>query len=313
MFKWSRLLDPKGIGQAIYKIVEENAALLLSMTGHGQGLAHQDQLQVLTEVRSVNNRFLKVNVNSDLSADLQSQVEEKVRKVLSRGSVSIRIKIDDRRSSELYQLNIPAILAYQKQLEEASETQVPLESILQLPGVVNESSLTDRSEEIWPVIEESVDQALQKLSEMRVREGEAMQADMKANCQAISEELAQIKEMAPEMSEAYSKRLTDRINGLLEKFDVKVQPSDVIREVGVFAERVDISEEVVRLQCHLTQFDEIVAIKDSNGRKLDFLIQEMLRETNTIGSKANHAKIATHVVEIKTLIERLREMVQNVE
>lgn len=287
--------------------------MLLSMTGHGQGLAHQDQLQVLTEVRSVNNRFLKININSDLSADMQSRVEEKVRKVLSRGSVSVRIKVDDRGSSELYQLNIDAILAYQKQLESASGSSVSLDAILQLPGVVNECSLADRSEELWPVIEQSVDQALQKLSEMRVREGEAMQADMKSNCGAITDELSEIQKMAPEMSEAYSKRLTDRINGLLEKFDVKVQPSDVIREVGVFAERVDISEEVVRLQSHLAQFDEIVADKDSNGRKLDFLIQEMLRETNTIGSKASHARIATHVVEIKTLIERLREMVQNIE
>ena len=267
----------------------------------------------LPKVRSVNNRFLKININSDLNTDMQSRVEEKVRKVLSRGSVSVRIKVDDRRSSELYQLNIDAILAYQKQLESASGATVPLEAVLQLPGVVNESNLADRSEELWPIIEQSVDQALQKLSEMRIREGDAMQTDMKSNCVAITEELAQIQQMAPEMSEAYSKRLTDRINSLLEKFDVKVQPSDVIREVGVFAERVDISEEVVRLQCHLTQFDEIVADKDSNGRKLDFLIQEMLRETNTIGSKASHAKIATHVVEIKTLIERLREMVQNVE
>lgn len=287
--------------------------MLLSMTGHGQGLAHLGQLQVLTEVRSVNNRFLKININSDLDSELQARVEERVRKLLARGSVSVRIKVDDRRNSELYQLNIDAILAYQKQLEEASGGPVPLEAVLQLPGVVNESSLADRSDELWPVIEESVEQALKKLSEMRVREGDAMQSDMKSNCVAIREELARIESMAPEMSEAYSKRLTDRINGLLDKFDLKVQPGDVIREVGIFSERADISEEVVRLQCHLTQFDEIVEDKNSNGRKLDFLIQEMLRETNTIGSKANHAKIATHVVEIKTLIERLREMVQNVE
>jgi uncharacterized protein (TIGR00255 family) len=283
------------------------------MTGHGQGLTHQDQLQVLTEVRSVNNRFLKININSDLDAELQSRVEEKVRKALARGSVSVRIKVDDRRNTELYQLNMPAILAYREQLGNHTDSTVPIESLLTLPGVVNENSFANRGEEWWPVVEQSVDEALTKLTEMRNREGKAMQEDMKSNCQLITSELAEIEKMAPEMSESFSKRLTDRINGLLEKFDVNVQPSDVIREVGIFAERADISEEVVRLQSHLVQFDEIIAAKTSNGRKLDFLIQEMLRETNTIGSKASHAKISTHVVEIKTLIERLREMVQNVE
>ena len=287
--------------------------MLLSMTGHGQGLTHQDQLQVLTEVRSVNNRFLKININSDLDAELQSRVEEKVRKALARGSVSVRIKVDDRRNTELYQLNMPAILAYREQLGNHTDSTVPIESLLTLPGVVNENSFANRGEEWWPVVEQSVDEALTKLTEMRNREGKAMQEDMKSNCQLITSELAEIEKMAPEMSESFSKRLTDRINGLLEKFDVNVQPSDVIREVGIFAERADISEEVVRLQSHLVQFDEIIAAKTSNGRKLDFLIQEMLRETNTIGSKASHAKISTHVVEIKTLIERLREMVQNVE
>lgn len=287
--------------------------MLLSMTGHGQGLTNEGQLQVLTEVRSVNNRFLKININSDLDAELQSRVEEKVRKALARGSVSVRIRIDDRRVSQNCSINIDAVQSYRQQLESLQEGPVSLDSILSLPGVVEDRSQGSHGEEIWPVVQVSVDEALAKLSEMRQREGEAMQNDMKANCTIIQSELEKIQQLAPEMVESYSKRLMDRIKSLLEKFDINAQPADVIREVGVFAERADISEEVVRLSSHLVQFDEIVAANQSNGRKLDFLIQEMLRETNTIGSKANHAKIATHVVEIKTLIERLREMVQNVE
>lgn len=283
------------------------------MTGHGQGLTNEGQLQVLTEVRSVNNRFLKININSDLDAELQSRVEEKVRKALARGSVSVRIRIDDRRVSQNCSINIDAVQSYRQQLESLQEGPVSLDSILSLPGVVEDRSQGSHGEEIWPVVQVSVDEALAKLSEMRQREGEAMQNDMKANCTIIQSELEKIQQLAPEMVESYSKRLMDRIKSLLEKFDINAQPADVIREVGVFAERADISEEVVRLSSHLVQFDEIVAANQSNGRKLDFLIQEMLRETNTIGSKANHAKIATHVVEIKTLIERLREMVQNVE
>ena len=122
-----------------------------------------------------------------------------------------------------------------------------------------------------------------------------------------------ITKRAPEVVQAYEKRLRERLSQLLAEFDVQAQPQDVVREVGVYAERADISEEIVRLQSHLEQFDSIISDDESAGRKLEFLIQEMFRETNTIGSKANDSEIARYVVEIKSVIERLREMVQNVE
>ena len=122
-----------------------------------------------------------------------------------------------------------------------------------------------------------------------------------------------MEKLAPGVVEAYGKKMTDRINGMLEKFNVSITPADIVREVGIFAERCDISEEVVRLQNHLGQFNSVVEEPQSNGKKLEFLVQEMLRETNTIGSKANDSDIARHVVEMKTAIERIREMVQNVE
>jgi len=134
-----------------------------------------------------------------------------------------------------------------------------------------------------------------------------------ANCEVIATELDRIEERAPLVVEAYRKRLTERLNKLLEEYEVSIEATDVVREVGIFADRGDISEEIVRLRSHLRQFDAIAASEESNGRKLEFLIQEILRETNTIGSKANDAEIAGHVVEIKTAIERMREMIQNVE
>jgi uncharacterized protein (TIGR00255 family) len=125
--------------------------------------------------------------------------------------------------------------------------------------------------------------------------------------------LAEVRKRAPQVATAYQARLTERMNRLLENFEVTVTTADVVREVGLFAERSDISEEVVRLESHLVQFQTIMNSNESAGRKLDFLVQEMFRETNTIGSKANDAEITQFVVEIKTAIERLREMVQNVE
>ena len=140
-----------------------------------------------------------------------------------------------------------------------------------------------------------------------------MSKDMLENCQTIDTQLSAIQKLAPRMVDAYVKKMTDRINGMLEKFEVSITASDIVKEVGVFAERCDISEEVVRLGNHVSQFNKVTALPESNGKKLEFLVQEMLRETNTIGSKSNDTDIANHVVEIKTAIERIREMVQNVE
>jgi uncharacterized protein (TIGR00255 family) len=148
---------------------------------------------------------------------------------------------------------------------------------------------------------------------MRQEEGAAMAADLTANARAIAAELSAVERRAPQVVEAYRARLLDRLKGLLADLGVQIQPADVVREVGIFAERSDISEEIVRLKSHLEQFATVMAERDSQGRKLDFVIQEMFRETNTIGSKANDAEIARHVIEMKTAIERMREMIQNVE
>lgn len=285
------------------------------MTGHGEGLQQNDQAQVNVEVRAVNNRFLKLNVFSDLSAKRQTELETMVKSHLNRGSVSVRVRCHIEKSPQDYRLNKALISSYWLQLSEIADGSQPvnLESILQLPGVVEDSSSGDKVEELWPLIKQAATDALLQLNEMRHQEGDAMKQDMLSNCQKIVGELTSVEELAPRVVEAYGKKMTDRINGMLEKFNVSITAADIVREVGVFAERCDISEEVVRLQNHLQQFNTVVEEPQSNGKKLEFLVQEMLRETNTIGSKANDSDIARHVVEMKTAIERIREMVQNVE
>jgi uncharacterized protein (TIGR00255 family) len=285
------------------------------MTGHGEGLQQNDQTQVNVEVRAVNNRFLKLNVFSDLSAKRQAELEAMVKSSLNRGSVSLRVRCHFEKSAQDYRLNKELISSYWLQLSEVADGSQPvnLESILQLPGVVEDSSSDDKAEELWPLIKQATTDALEQLNQMRRQEGDAMKQDMLANCQKITNELADVEKLAPTVVEAYGKKMTDRINGMLEKLNVSITPSDIVREVGVFAERCDISEEIVRLQNHLKQFNSVVQEPQSNGKKLEFLVQEMLRETNTIGSKANDSDIARHVVEMKTAIERIREMVQNVE
>lgn len=284
-----------------------------SMTGHGQASVEQDQFRVAVEIRTVNNRFLKTSINTDLGTELESRVEQQLKATLRRGSVSVRIKTENLQSGQRARLNSDVIQSYWTQLSEIAggSQSINVESLLTLPGVIEDADTTD-DEELWPVVKKTLEEALHSLVEMRGTEGEAMKVDMVSNIGTIETELTSIEKLAPTVSEAYSKRLTDRINKLLEKFEVTVTASDVIKEVGVFADRTDVSEETVRLATHLEQF-RLVIQEPTPGKKLDFLVQEMLRETNTIGSKANNSDIAKHVVEIKTAIERIREMVQNIE
>lgn len=285
------------------------------MTGHGQASVQNDQVRVVAEIKSVNNRFLKTSVYCDLDANHQAKLETLVKKHVNRGSVSLRLKTQTLDSSNEYAFNEPVLRSYWLQLSEiaGNSQSINVESLLQLPGVIAENIDEDLNAIVWPLAKQATIEALDLLNQMRAHEGNVMQQDMQTNLAIITQQLDSIRTLAPRVVESYSKRMTERINGLLEEYQVSIEASDVVKEVGVFAEKCDISEETVRLGSHLEQFDSVVQDGVSNGKKLDFLVQEMLRETNTIGSKANDVEIANHVVEIKTAIERIREMVQNVE
>ena len=285
------------------------------MTGHGQADLEGDAAHVQIEMRSINNRFLKTIINGDLDPGREAELESLIRSRVSRGNVSVRLRITYHAGPQDYRINTDVLSAYQAQLADwrPDAQEVSAEALLGLPGVVEEGARSERIAAAWPTVRAAAEQALDRLIAMRQREGEAMQVDLLANCQAIDDRVAQIRLRAPAVVEGYARRITERINQILAAHDVAVEPADLLREVGVFAERVDISEELVRLASHLEQFREIMNRPTSDGRKLEFLTQELLRETNTIGAKANDAEIAAQVVEIKALIERIREMVQNVE
>ena len=155
--------------------------------------------------------------------------------------------------------------------------------------------------------------ALEQFNHMRMTEGEALANDLDNQLQKLTILIQSIRERAPAVVLNYSERLTDKLNQLLEKHAVTLSDADLTREIGVFADRCDITEEVVRLDSHISQFLEVMNGNTSQGRKLDFITQELFREINTIGSKANDASIASYVVEAKTVIERIREQVQNIE
>ena len=295
--------------------------MLQSMTGFGESHTQQDGLAVAVEIRTINNRFFKLTVRaSEGYASLDALVEAVVREAIHRGTIQVNIRVDRRRSPDDYKIDANVLEGYRRQLVELARkwqcenTEPSLEALLPLPGVVDDASgvAIDATAD-WPVIENTLKAAMENLGRMRTDEGRAMAADLTANCRLIAESLGQIERRAPLVVEAYRNRLFERRKRTLADLGAQLEPSDVIREVGLFTDRSDISEEIVRLRSHLDQFRETMELPESSGRKLDFLTQEMFRETNTIGSKANDVEIARHVIEIKTAVERIREMIQNIE
>jgi len=290
------------------------------MTGFGESHCQQDGLAVAVEVRSINNRYFKLTVRAGEGyASLEPLIDAEIRRAIHRGTVQVNVRVDRKRSPDDFKINVDVLERYRTQLEslrrpgDAVRT-VPVESLLLLPGVVDDASgaAMDATAD-WPAVERVLQAALENMVRMRTDEGRAMAADLLANCRAAAASLDHIERRAPLVVDDYRARLHDRLRKTLAEFQVVLDPADLIKEVSLFADRGDISEEIVRLRSHLDQFQSTLELPDSSGRKLEFLTQEMFREANTIGSKANDVEIARHVIDIKAAIERIREMIQNIE
>jgi uncharacterized protein (TIGR00255 family) len=290
------------------------------MTGFGEAHCQQDGLAVAVEIRAINNRFFKLSVRTTEGyGSLEPLVEEEVRQSVHRGTIQVNVRVDRQRSPDDCKINVAVLEGYRRQLQSLGQEWgvaqgTPLAALLALPGVVDDTlGVAIDATADWPIIERTLQAALTNLGRMRRNEGQAMAADLAANCRAVAASLERIEKRSPVVVEDYRNRLFDRLKRTLAELQVTLDPADLIKEVGLFADRSDISEEIVRLRSHLEQFQATTELPESSGRKLDFLTQEMFRETNTIGSKANDVEIAREVIEIKTAVERIREMIQNVE
>jgi uncharacterized protein (TIGR00255 family) len=294
--------------------------VLLSMTGYGEARGTVAGVHVLAELRSVNNRHFKLSLRCpDAWGRFEPDLERVLREQITRGTVTLLLRSQRAAEEASGRINSSVLITYWKQLAEAAkQAGVPcptdLAAVLTLPGVMEDSAWTDETvEHAGPQLEQIVRAALEKFQQFRVHEGAAMAADLEAQCRTIATQIDHIASIAPQVVAEYRDKLQLRIQDALRQADVTVTSADLLREVALFTDRSDISEEIVRLRSHVDQFQQLLAAAQSQGRKLEFLCQEMFREANTIGSKSNHVGVAHAAVEIKTAIERMREVVQNVE
>ena len=290
------------------------------MTGFGEARRQAGGKSIAVEIRTINSRHFKLSYRaSEGYAQLEPEVEAATRDVIRRGTVQLNLHVDRPAAADDYRINTDVLENYRRQLEDyvakrKDKTPLDLQTLLTLPGVIDEGSRGDDDpREDWPAIEPVIQEALAAMAKMRAEEGVALAADLAHNGRQIMEQLDAIARRSPDVTQAYQSRLRQRVEQALSDLNVTVEPADLIREVALFADRSDISEEIVRLRSHLQQYEAALMLPESSGRKLEFIAQEMGREINTIGSKANDAEISHLVVEIKTSLERIREQIQNVE
>ncbi len=295
--------------------------MLLSMTGFGEARAMVEGLHLSAEMRSVNNRHFKLTFRSpDLLARMEADIERILRETISRGTVSLFLRVDRNAETSAARINANVLAAYWKQLQDVAKqcigapANMSFTDLLTLPGVMEDGRWSDGDlAVIVPAVEQLVRATLDHFQKFRVQEGAAMAADLQKQLTIIVGEVDRIAVLAPQVVSDYRERLHARVQEVLQKADVALTPGDLLREVALFTDRSDISEEIVRLRSHIEQFQQLLKSPTSQGRKLEFLCQELFREANTIGSKSNHVGVAHAAVEIKTAIERMREVVQNVE
>lgn len=297
--------------------------MIHSMTGFGEASSGADGVGFTLDLRSLNNKFFKLSARlpEELAA-LEAELEQALRKRVSRGSfvLALKVRIDDERGAS--KINEQVLLSYLGHLETVRENvhdqsvNIDLTQLLALPGVLQPAQSAEQLvEEARPIAMKLLDQALVKLKQMREAEGKSLADDLSGQLDVIIQKLGIIKGRAPLVVDEYHDKLSKRVGELIAKAQLKISEPDLLKEVAVFADRADISEEITRLSGHVEQFREVLGSdgEEPVGRTLDFLAQEMLRESNTIGSKCNDAQISRCVVELKSAIDRIKEQVQNVE
>jgi uncharacterized protein (TIGR00255 family) len=294
--------------------------MINSMTGFGEAQGEINGITYIVEIRTVNNRYLKTCVRlTETTAFLEEDIDKLLRQNLSRGMVSCVLRLKNAPANALFDIDETALRVYMEKLSQivsSTKAKCPIDmgGLLTLPGIVR-PALPDeeKAEQIKKGVLNITQKAIDKLKQMRAAEGAALAADLDGHCKAIEQDLEQIRALSGVTLQEYKKKLRKRVDELLADAKLKLDEEALAREVALFADRSDISEETARLDSHLQQFSESCQTGAQAGRRLDFISQEMLREANTIASKAGDSEVIRCVVDIKCRIDRIKEQVQNIE
>lgn len=291
--------------------------MLKSMTGFGSGTVENDAYKVQAEVKALNQRYLDIDFHAARELmPWEDAIRNVLKKYAARGKLSVYITVTDKREGQVsVEIKRELAQAYQAAYTQLAHDlgikgKLKLRDLLKLPNLVqaNETDSDDACEE---VLLSAVDKAAAELEKMRLKEGEHLRQDFLRRLTDIEKMIGNLEALAPEIVNAYRERLQKFVDGVLTA--TEIDETRIVQETAVFADRVNFTEEIVRLKSHIVKFRDLMDLDEPLGRKLDFLLQEMNREANTIGSKANNSSAAHIVVDIKSEIEKIREQVQNIE
>lgn len=292
--------------------------MIKSMTGYGKGQASADGICLTVELKSVNHRYNDVTVKSPRSLlPFEAEIKKKVAERLRRGKIDVFINQEFATASATVPvLNRPLAEAYVRLFEEmrshfSLSGEIPLSLLASQKDVIQVTEGAVAEELVRGCLDEALLRALEAMEKMRLAEGEATRLDMEERLSVMEEFLDQVEERAPQVPLEWQAKLRERLARLQK--DLEFDPQRLAQEIALFADRCDISEEVVRFRSHLKQLRGLFTVLEPVGRQMDFLLQELNREVNTMGSKSNDAELTRQVVTIKAELEKVREQVQNVE
>jgi len=292
--------------------------MIKSMTGYGRVVALLDGRNISVEAKSVNHRFLEISLRTPSALfPLEMEYKKKIGERFKRGRIDVSIRLEGE-GTDISKVNLNLEIAHNyfdvlNRLKDEFHFQEPitLKSLTGFRDIFSLPSETQLSPDFLNEVEKTLQEALSMLGNMRQDEGMALYSDMQMRLKVITEIMETIRLRAPQVVLEYQKRLADRIKELTA--GLAIDDARLAQEVAIMADRCDITEELVRMQSHISQFEALLQSEDAEGKKIDFLLQEMNREINTIGSKSNDAEITRQVIEAKSELGKVREQAQNIE
>ncbi|MCM3706109.1 MULTISPECIES: YicC/YloC family endoribonuclease [Cytobacillus] len=290
--------------------------MAVSMTGYGRSKKDSGQGSITVEIKTVNHRFTEFQIRMPRQLmHIEDKIKKKLNRHIKRGRIEVFITVDgDVLASRKVNVDWELLDEYYQYIT-AIQAKYQIQTELSIGDVIREELINieekeSGNEEMTQLVLSSAEEACLQLMQMRIAEGDELESDLRSHLSLLSNSVIKLREYAPKVAQLYRERLQKRMKEFL---DGQVDESRILTEVAIFADKADISEELIRLQSHISQFEHTLQLTEPAGRKLDFILQEMNREANTIGSKANSADIAAEVVEIKSLLEKMKEQVQNIE